>query len=136
MERGPCFGTCPTYLVSVDGRGVVRFESRNRQDSGTVAVDTVGERGVAALRAAAERLRLDTLASSYRLGESSCGEGHTDAPTVTLAVRTAVREVRVVDYHGCPSVPPALREFEQLVDSVAGTSRRAQPNRIKGGANY
>ena len=28
LERGPCFGTCPVYSVTLDGSGAVLFEGR------------------------------------------------------------------------------------------------------------
>jgi hypothetical protein len=123
MERGPCYGTCPVYRVSLGGDGVVtfvgtRFVSRVGADTSRVAPDQVG-RLVDSLEASG----YFALADQYVPDSAACGRYATDAPTVTTSVQSNGQSKTVRHDHGCVGAPPALAAMERLIDSVAGTSR-------------
>ena len=44
LERTGCLGTCPAYQLTIGSSGLVRFQSRNRDDAGRAASDTGGAR--------------------------------------------------------------------------------------------
>ena len=122
MERGPCFGACPTYRVTIDGDGLVRFEPLGRMrgspDSTRVAPET-------ALRLA-ERFERDgffALADRYEHGTPGSDRFRTDQPSAVLRVERGggVKEVR--HSHGCDDAPPVLSALEAAVDSAAGVAR-------------
>jgi hypothetical protein len=123
LERGPCFGTCPVYRVSLEGNGTVRFE-------GTRFVSRVGADTSRVAPEAVDRLvrSLDdggffALADAYVPDAPACGLYHTDAPTVTISVQAPGRTKSVRHDHGCRDAPDQLTSFEHLIDSVAGTAR-------------
>jgi hypothetical protein len=123
LERGPCFGTCPVYRVSLDGEGRVdfvgtRFVSREGADTSRVAPDQVG-RLVDSLDAAG----YFALADQYVPDSPACGRYATDAPTVTTSVQSNGRSKTVRHDHGCAGAPAALAGMERLIDSIAGTAR-------------
>ena len=123
LERGPCFGTCPVYRVSLDGQGRVdfvgtRFVRREGADSSRVAPEQVG-RLVDSLDAAGYY----ALADQYVSDSPACGRYATDAPTVTTSVQSNGRTKTVRHDHGCAGAPAALTGMEGLIDSVAGTAR-------------
>jgi hypothetical protein len=123
LERGPCFGTCPVYRVSLAGDGRVefvgtRFVSREGTVTSRVAPERV-DRLVRSLGASG----YFALADDYVSDAPACGRYATDAPTVVISVRTAARDKTVRHDHGCVGAPAELTRMEQLIDSVAGTTR-------------
>jgi hypothetical protein len=139
LEREPCFGFCPVYRLRLAADGRVRFESRQRGDSGRVETDSLDPARVRALADSAERIGLADFPERI-MGSPLCGRQATDMPTATVVLHTPARTTRVVDYHGCmPTEADSaaarrverLRAFEALIDSVAGTTRwlRRPPGR-------
>ena len=70
LERGPCFGTCPVYTVTLDRAGNVRFEGRRFVADTGVATATVARAQVDSLFAELETVRYFDLADSYRSGDA------------------------------------------------------------------
>ena len=123
LERGPCFGTCPVYRVSLLGNGTVQFEgmrfvNRVGADTSRVAPEAV-DRLVRSLDAGG----FFALADAYVSDAPACGLYHTDAPTVTISVQAPGRTKSVRHDHGCRDAPDQLTSLEHLIDSVAGTAR-------------
>lgn len=123
LERGPCFGTCPVYRVSLEGDGTVgftgtRFVTRVGADTSRVAPEQVGR-----LADSLDAAGYFALADEYVLNSSACGRYATDAPTVTISVRSGERSKTVRHDHGCADAPETLTGMERLIDSVAGTAR-------------
>lgn len=123
LERQPCFGTCPVYVVDVDSAGRVRFEGRAHvQAMGTVTADISRDdfRGMADRLVQSGVLSFD---STYVAGAPGCGGYATDLPIVTLSVVVDGTTKRVVHDYGCSGAPNALRGLHAMVDSVANISR-------------
>ena len=123
MERGPCFGTCPVYRVSLSADGMVefvgtRFVSRVGTDTARVG-PAVADSIMRSLDAAG----FFTLADAYVPDAPACGMYHTDAPTVTISVQASGRAKTVRHDHGCVGAPRELTRLEHLIDSVVGTTR-------------
>lgn len=123
LERGPCFGTCPVYRVSLAGDGKVdftgiRFVTPVGADTSRVAPEEVG-RLVSSLDSAG----YFALADEYLANSPACGRYATDAPSVTTSVRSGTRSKTVRHDQGCAAAPRALTAMERLIDSVAGTAR-------------
>ena len=123
LERGPCFGTCPVYSVTLDGSGAILFEGRR----------FVADTGISTGRV--PRARIDSLvaeliaggyfgfADRYVAGEPGCVQYATDLPSVTTEVRAGGRSKRIEHDHGCMEAPKALTALEGRIDSVAGVAR-------------
>lgn len=113
LQRTACFGTCPSYKVSVDSAGRVTYDGsefvrvKGRQDT------RVPLSGVAALVATVDRIGFFELDDSYAAPV-------TDHPTVFVTVRSGGRTKRISDY---VSGPKDLKTLEQQIDEVAGTRR-------------
>ena len=123
LERGPCFGTCPVYRVSLEGNGKVdftgtRFVTRVGTDTTRVTPEEVGR-----LVDSLDAVGYFALADEYLLNSPACGRYATDAPTATISVRSGGRSKTVRHDHGCAGAPEALGGMERLIDSVAGTAR-------------
>jgi hypothetical protein len=123
LERGPCFGTCPVYRVSLSADGSVVF-------AGTRFVTRVGTDTSRARPGVVDSLvrSLDAggffaLADAYLPDAPVCGPYHTDAPTVSISVQAPGRDKTVRHDHGCMGAPAELTGMERLIDSIAGTER-------------
>ena len=123
LERGPCFGTCPVYTVTIDRTGAVRFEGRRFvADSGT-STATIPRERVDSLLAELDAGGYFDFADSYRSGDAVCTRYATDLPTVITEVRAGGRAKRIEHDRGCADAPKALSDLEARIDQVAGVSR-------------
>jgi hypothetical protein len=122
LQRTPCLGTCPVYVVTIEADGTVTYE-------GEQFVRVVGRRqshiepaAVTALLARAERIRFDEMRDAYRVIDNGDGSVTTvtDLPTTIVTVRVHGRTKRVEDY---VAAPDALGEFERAIDETAGSQR-------------
>jgi ankyrin repeat protein len=116
LERTGCFGSCPSYRVTLaneriefDGHGYVAASGRH-----TEFVDPNDVRNLAARFIAADFYSMDPV---YRAAV-------TDSPTYTLSISIDGKEMRVVDYVGeWERMPAVISELENEVDKLAGTDR-------------
>ena len=123
LERGPCFGTCPVYRVTLDRSGSVRFEGRRFvADTGLHTRSVPGAR-VDSLVAALEAAGYFGFADRYGVGQPGCEPYATDLPTVTTEVHAGARDKRVEHDHGCAGAPDALGALERRIDEVAEVER-------------
>ena len=121
MQRGPCFGKCPEYIVVLGTDGLVRYKGiRNVGTSGMQEKDVSTGR-VAGLKHAVGRLGIMQLAPSYKPGDKTCERYATDMPTVELQIVGPGGGIkRITHYLGCQDAPNVLRTFEKLIDEAAG----------------
>ena len=123
LERGPCFGTCPVYTLTLDRAGGVRFEGRRFvADTGVSTGMVPGER-VDSLFAELKTSGYFGFADSYRSGDPGCERYATDLPTVITEVRLGGRTKRIEHDRGCVDAPRALSELETRIDEVAEVRR-------------
>jgi hypothetical protein len=123
LERGPCFGTCPVYAVTIDRTGAVRFEGRRFVADSGVSTATIPHEQVDSLLAELEAGGYFGFADSYRSGDVVCTRYATDLPTVTTEVRSRGRVKRIEHDRGCADAPKALSDLEGRIDQVAGVAR-------------
>lgn len=121
LERGPCFGTCPVYRVSIARSGDVHFMWLHGADSGkteqrhidpdkfTMLVHIATFNNFVALP--------DTIRGPY------CPYPLTDLPSAKVSLFLPGREKTVYDYQGCTWAPFILRQIETDIDDEAGTRR-------------
>ena len=121
MERAPCYGTCPVYVVRVGGDGDVRFR-------GTANVAQRGERmaripptRVDSLFRYVDSIAFGRLDGSYTYGTNACGAYVPDLPTVVVTVVRAGETTRVAHDYGCEAAPGTLGELHRRIDAAAGT---------------
>jgi hypothetical protein len=116
MERTPCFGSCPVYLVEIDGTGRVVFDGRGfvRQSGRHEA--TVPASDVQALAREIE-------AAGYFGFGANYPPDKTDHAGVITSVTIDGRTHRIEHNLGSDSAPSALADIERRIDEVAGTQR-------------
>lgn len=127
LDRGPCYGTCPVYGLTVLGTGLVRYAGRAHV--GTTGADsaTISVGDVERLLVEFERVGYDTLPARYSYGEPTCSTYVSDAPSAVTSLRRAGAFWRVEHDYGCAAVPRALTALERLIDQVAGSERWTKP---------
>jgi hypothetical protein len=123
LERQPCYGTCPVYVLDVDSTGRVQFEGRAHvKVLGTASA--VIERD--AFRKMTEHLMqsgFPSFRASYVAGAEECGAYATDLPVVVLSAVIDGMPKKVVHDYGCSGAPRVLRRLHRMIDSLANTSR-------------
>jgi hypothetical protein len=122
LQRTKCFGWCEAYRLVIDKASVAHFVSLDSADSGRTAS------GAAASYAIQNVYQLTVMVHFIRLPdtiESSplCGPRATDNPTVITGIYGPSIQKRVVDYKGCLWAPGLLDDLENLIDSLAVSSR-------------
>jgi hypothetical protein len=122
LERGPCFGTCPVYSVTLDGSGAVLFEGRRFVADTGISTGRVPPARIDSLVAELTAGGYFDLADRYAPGEAGCERYATDLPSVMTEVRAGGRSKRIEHDHGCMETPEALTTLEGRIDSVAGVA--------------
>ena len=139
LERGVCFGFCPAYRVRVDAQGRVHFQSKNTGDQQRTAEDTIAPAQFKALLAEADRIGFARLPGEIQSDSTYGPVAATDHSTVIVELHTGAQLKRVRDYLGCrldlrgqPGGPlVGLRQFESLIDSIAGSKQWARPANVR-----
>jgi hypothetical protein len=129
LERGPCFGSCPTYRLTLARSGAVRFVSSSRGDVGREERGSVTPAQYQWLVSEAERIGFDRLPDNIRESRY-CERMATDHPSADVSIFRGATVKTVRDYLGCHDGPPELRALESAIDSVAGSSRWVRPSAI------
>jgi (2Fe-2S) ferredoxin len=117
LERTPCFGMCPVYIVSIFEDGTVIYIGINH-----VAVTGVQTSSI-------EQSELDWLVQEMELSgyfEWQDEYTHmlvTDQPTVITSISTEDNYKRITRYDGDPNAPVGLLRFEDRIDRVVNTAQ-------------
>jgi ankyrin repeat protein len=116
LERSGCFGSCPSYTVTVGTDGIVFAGGGNVVASGrhTDRADPKEVRKLAKRFVAAEFYSMDAEYSA----------SVTDNPTYALSIAIDGQAKKVVDYVGeWEGMPAVVTELEDEVDTLARTKR-------------
>lgn len=123
MTRGPCFGACPMYTVTVYGDGRVVFRGDRFVAQTGEHTRTIDRAQAAALFATADSIGyFDLPAAITPANQEACGASWTDMPSADLTIWWGGLHHEVAHYHGCPKAPESLTAFENRIDAVAGTA--------------
>jgi hypothetical protein len=116
LERGPCFGRCPEYTVTMYGSGRIEFDGRRY-------VCEMGHQSARAPTSEVRRLVAQMLAAGYFELDWTAGPLATNASTVTSSLRHAGQTRQIEHYLGDAGAPRLLKTLEDRIDAVAGTWR-------------
>jgi hypothetical protein len=131
LERTVCYGSCPSYVLTILADGSVTFEGRRYVKSTGVFKKKIAPAKLDPLFKKIEEIHFWELEDSYTSKKNPDGSISmiTDLPTRYVTVKSATKSKRVEDYYG---TPPGLRELESLIDEVAGVSEWVgKPNEKK-----
>ena len=123
LERGPCFGACPVYRVTLRRTGVVTFEGRRFVADSGMSRDSIPPASVDSLFRRLEAAGWSAFVGQYAMGEPGCGRFATDLPAVVSEVSLGGSVQQVRHDHGCQGAPEVLDRLERSIDSVAGVAQ-------------
>jgi len=116
LDRSGCFGSCPSYSVTLSNTGIVFEGSAYVVATGTFTdeLDTSELQGLAKRFVSADFYSMDNI---YRASV-------TDSPTYRLSISIDGRTKQVEDYVGeWEGMPTIITELERAVDELAKTDR-------------
>jgi hypothetical protein len=115
LERSGCFGTCPSYIVTIHQNGLVEYEGRR-------FVKATGRRTRRIPKAAADRLFAEFETAHFFDLKPSYRSSITDQATYVLTLSRGGGVHSVEDYAGVTvGMPPVVKDLERAVDVTAGT---------------
>jgi hypothetical protein len=118
LTRSDCFGQCPMYRIVLYDDGTLTYEGRTYVKvigSATAVLDR--ERVVLVQRAIAE-------SGLSSLGPDCCNcLNVTDVPTVTIEFVSGGARKTIEHYTGCHAAPSWLRDFEDRLDVLLGSTQ-------------
>jgi len=117
LERTACFGTCPVYLVTIKGDGIVVYEGKDFVEVKGKAETTITQDQINELISEFEKVDYFSLEDSYT--ERTI----TDAPTVLTSISINGKTKAVEHYHGDLSAPEKLRELEDRIDEIINSDQ-------------
>jgi ankyrin repeat protein len=117
LARSGCFGTCPSYSVSIRGDGEVTYNGRS---SVSIPGPHSAHIDPSAVSALVERFR----AANFLALQDSYRAGVTDNPTYCLSLNLSGKAKVVIDYVGeWVGMPPEVTQLEEAVDQVSDSAR-------------
>jgi len=122
LERTSCFGPCPVYSVTIDGKGNVTYEGKKFVRVPGRQSDQIPVSRVAELVATIDRIRFFELNDEYRVIRNADGTTTmvSDLPTTFITVTRDGQTKSIEDYVGAPE---PLHQLEKEIDEAARTRR-------------
>lgn len=122
MERGPCFGTCPVYNLTIDADGNVAYEGRL-----FVAVEGIRNAKIS-FEKIQELVMAIEIANFFDL-EDQYHAPATDLPSITLSI-TLKEQNKTIWHYGTldcsgdlDTAPQELCELENKIDEIINTKQ-------------
>jgi len=116
LSRSGCYGTCPSYEVSVSTEGIV-FEGEGFVVASGRHTDTVDPSAV-------RRLAKKLVAADFYSMNDEYQAGVTDNPTYVLSISIDGHAKKVLDYVGSwVGMPEVISDLEDEIDTFARTER-------------
>jgi hypothetical protein len=123
LQRTGCYGTCPTYLVTVDADGLVEWEGKKFVQSKGRRTAQLSPADLAALKQAFADAKYTTLSGNFACYEM------TDNPHAVTSYVDGQRTITIDHYYGCRSTPGVntLTALEDRFDKVVNTAQWIGP---------
>lgn len=120
MERTVCFGTCPSYKLSIFKNGKVMFIGREFVEHEGEATREMSQENLEALVQKIRESHFMDIPSS-----PDCETRYTDHPSVFLTIELDDERNSITHYLGCKGFQyeDELYELEEAIDSLSGANR-------------
>jgi hypothetical protein len=137
LQRTSCFGSCPSYTVTVTQDGQVSFEGLAHVQSGSASGHATPAQ-VANILAAVKEARLRSMRDSYVAPDDGCEMVMSDQAGVKITVVDAAGSKTVDFYKGCTgasadAVRPRIEQLASSIDQQLGTARWIGKPAARGG---
>jgi hypothetical protein len=112
LERGPCFGSCPVYTLTIDNNGNVSLKEKDQPEQ-TYKVD----------KATAKQIYTEIQSVNFfKLNDKYEDTSVTDLPSTKITVQTPTQTKSVYMYGLAETVPPELTLLATRIDTLARTN--------------
>ena len=132
LDRGPCYGTCPVYTVTVYRDGQVEYVGTDYVKKKGKATGTITADQVAAL----DKLFTDDHYFTYKDSYEHVDMTDTSSARTSYLPLGATTPKVVAHYYGDTSAPESLTQLERGFDTIASTERwvgtRAERAKLSG----
>lgn len=133
LGRTMCFGTCPAYMVTINGQGEVVFEgSKMVRENGKVIAQPLGTKNsrinqeqLQQIIAEFEKINFLSLKDAYDKQGADCPTYSTDSPSAITSIKTGSTNKTVKHYLGCEGKPTLrnLTALEEKIDEIVNTKQ-------------
>ena len=117
LERGPCFGACPAYKLTVYGDGRVVYEGIRFVAVEGTRTATIGKDKVRQLINEFQAIDYFSLDDEYTHADA------TDLPSATTSITIHGQTKTIAHYHGDFSAPEELTALEDEIDEIVSTKQ-------------
>jgi uncharacterized protein DUF6438 len=120
MSRGPCFGSCPVYAITIHGDGVVDYVGRRDVGLKGSAVATIGHQQLIDILQGLDRAHFSTL-------EDRAFSWCFDSPSVAVSVSADGRTMRAGSDASCTGAKSGMQsqfvKSTSEIDAIVGSSQ-------------
>ena len=125
FERTVCYGTCPSYKVTITADGSVTFEGRRFVTYVGIAKSSITREQLRKLIARFEQIKFFALKDRYETLLDGCQSEVTDHPSAITSITVDGKSKSVWHYFGCsgPEGLAELSKLEQLIDETVNSDQ-------------
>jgi hypothetical protein len=125
LERTVCYGTCPSYKLTISADGAVLFEGRTFVKTVGTVRSAISQDRLRELLTKFERLNYFNLRDRYEDNGDGCEGVVTDHPSAITSIRTNGKTKSVRHYYGCRGVEVLedLTRLEQAIDDAVNAAQ-------------
>jgi len=119
LERQGCYGTCPSYKLTIHGDGRVTYAGDKHVK---IAGDQEGRIETAAFKALISdfaRTNFLSIPHQYGVRDCACKRQCTDMPTAVTGLIVSGNKHHIEHYYGCGCAPKELFDLESAIDKAA-----------------
>lgn len=125
LERTVCYGTCPSYKLTISADGAVLFEGRRFVKKVGTFQSSISQEKLRELIDRFEKINYFQLGNRYEQPSDGCAEVVTDHPSANTSIRINGKSMSVRHYYGCTGleVLDELTKLEQAIDDAVESAQ-------------
>lgn len=117
LERGPCFGNCPSYQLHIGGEGVVTYVGKTYVGVEGTRIDRISPEAVQRLLQSFKDADFFSLDNSYAMLVTDC-------PRYVIGITIGNTSKTIVDYVGEEvGMPDSIKKLEEEIDTVTSSAK-------------
>lgn len=125
LERTPCYGTCPSYKLTISADGSVLFEGRRFVKKIGTAESRISQEALRELTERFDKINYFDLRNRYDNPGDGCKDWTTDGPSAITSITINGKSKSVRHYYGCRGIEVLveLKKIEQAIDDAVNTAQ-------------
>ena len=122
MERTGCYGTCPSYVLTINGNGTVQYVGRDNVSVKGTRQGTIKLETLRSLMSEFARAGFLSISNDYSADRCKCGYC-TDLPAAITKMQVKGTTHSIDHYYGCRCAPRSLFALETAIDKSANVEQ-------------